>query len=67
MITSVGNSPTVNTYVILIPSRSPSPPQRLLLVNISERNKREAGEFLPSATVGGLCGGERVSISCCAT
>jgi len=58
-----------------------SPPQRLLLVNTSERKQWEAGAlerengnaafptrfnflsslraFLPSATAGGLCGGER--------
>ena len=48
-----------------------SPPQRLLLVNTSERKTEESGSagerkqerlraFLPSPTVGGLCGGERL-------
>jgi len=42
-----------------------SPPQRLLLVNTSERKKREAGALerengsVFRATVGGLCEGER--------
>jgi len=59
---------------VLDAKRGLSPPQRLLLVNTSERKRREARALelsffpLPSpcalfpkcaVTVGGLCGGER--------